>query len=114
MRREADGVSSGGGGGECAQRCGAGNSHFNTGLVLVFVLVVLCKVAVITRLRGCRTVAPSGVGGAQSVVPRDPQEPDPVLRSREPLVATVLVSQSICYLVLCVLLFKDSLSGTRC
>lgn len=33
--------------GECAKRCGTGNSHFNIGLVLsLFMVTVFCKVTV--------------------------------------------------------------------
>lgn len=40
-------MSRGGGGGECAKRCGTGNSHFNIGLFLsLFVVTVFCKVTV--------------------------------------------------------------------
>ena len=40
-------MSRGGGGGECAKRCGTANSRFNTGLVLsLFVVTVFCKVSV--------------------------------------------------------------------
>lgn len=40
-------MSRGGDGGECAKRCGTGNSHFNIGLfLLLFMVTVFCKVTV--------------------------------------------------------------------